>query len=122
VIEPLHVAEINGKRLRFFKTPLDDSKPDFPWHAVEDLYRCMKLPKSLRRHFPERVRAGRTIATAEGIVSIAPHCMAEAAIGAMIEVKQAPASFANEYSFAAVAAMNKLADTMPFTFPSEAYL
>jgi hypothetical protein len=54
--EPLHVAEIRGRRLRFSRTPLNDGRPDFPWHVPDDLYRVMKLPRGLRRHFREHVR------------------------------------------------------------------
>jgi hypothetical protein len=30
VIEPLHVAMIGGHSLRFFRTPLNDGRPDLP--------------------------------------------------------------------------------------------
>jgi hypothetical protein len=122
MITPLHVAEINGERLRFFKTPFDDGKPDLPWHAVDDLYRIMKLPRSLRRHFRERIGAARTIATAEGIIGISPHYQAQGAIKGMIEMKQAPASLENDYATVAAEAMEKLTHALPFAFPSEEWL
>ena len=34
LIEPLHVATIRGLQLRFYRTPNDDGRPDFPWHNV----------------------------------------------------------------------------------------
>jgi hypothetical protein len=66
IIEPIHVATINGKPLRFFRSPLTErldavvSKqlydeivllgppPDLPWHSVNDLMLCMGLPRGLR--------------------------------------------------------------------------
>jgi hypothetical protein len=36
VSKPLHIATIGGHPLRFFRTPINDGKPDMPWHAVGD--------------------------------------------------------------------------------------
>ena len=41
MITPLHIATVGGHPLRFFKTPLDDGRPDFSWHCVDDLHRCI---------------------------------------------------------------------------------
>jgi hypothetical protein len=30
MIEPLHVATVGGHPLRFFRSPLNDGRPDFP--------------------------------------------------------------------------------------------
>jgi hypothetical protein len=122
MITPLHIAEINGERLRFFKTPLNDGRPDLPWHAVDDLYRVMKLPRGLRRHFRERIRTVRTVATAEGLVTIGPHLLAQGAIDVMIAAKETSASVKNDYAMAAAEAMERLADVLPFAFPSDEYL
>jgi hypothetical protein len=35
MIAPIHVAVINCKPLRFFRTPLDDGRPDLPWVAID---------------------------------------------------------------------------------------
>jgi hypothetical protein len=37
MIKPLHIGQVGGQPLRFFKTPLDDGRPDLPWHCVDDL-------------------------------------------------------------------------------------
>jgi hypothetical protein len=71
-IEPIHVANINDKPLRFFRSPIgntdrdwylweecdDEPKPelpDFPWVAVMDLMACQEMPGEqqesiLRKH------------------------------------------------------------------------
>jgi hypothetical protein len=41
ITKPLHVATVGKHQLRFFKTPNDDNRPDFPWHAVDDLQQCL---------------------------------------------------------------------------------
>jgi hypothetical protein len=35
--KPLHVAIVTGKQLRFFRSPNNDGRPDFPWHSTNDL-------------------------------------------------------------------------------------
>jgi hypothetical protein len=89
MIKPLHVATVGGRPLRFFRTPLDDGRPDLVWHAVDDLYQCLGLSKRHRKIFLRQFRkAMRTVATAEGVITIAPHFMAQGAIDAMVEVGQ----------------------------------
>ena len=91
LVEPIHVATVCGHRLRFFKTPISDGAPDFPWHSVEDLRCCMKLPRDLRRLMLRTERGSefknsyRDVATAEGIVTIAPHFIAQAILDGMGE-------------------------------------
>jgi hypothetical protein len=40
IIKPLHIGTVAGRTLRFFRTPLNDGRPDFPWHSFDDLNRC----------------------------------------------------------------------------------
>jgi hypothetical protein len=90
-VEPIHIATIRGRQLRFFKTPNTDGLPDLPWLSVEDLRSCMGLPRSARRLMLRMERASefkgsyRDVATAEGIVTIAPHFVAQGTIDAMKE-------------------------------------
>jgi hypothetical protein len=97
--QPLHVGTVSGQPLRFFKTPLDDGKPDLPWHAVDDLQRVLGLNREQRKFFLHKLRNRdvRTVATADGIITIAPHYMAQGTIDAMIEMGKAPASVRAEY-------------------------
>jgi hypothetical protein len=111
---PLHVAEIDGKRLRFFKTPLKDGKPDFPWHSVADLFTAMGLPPHdvqafLEMRPPPPFPQRETVATAEGPVVIAPHYQAQSFIDALIDYGKAPKSFAKDYLNASIAVMAILA-------------
>jgi hypothetical protein len=43
ITNPLHVATVGRKQLRFFRTPNDDGRPDFPWLALDDLQQCLGL-------------------------------------------------------------------------------
>jgi hypothetical protein len=81
VIEPLHVAVGGGHPLRFFRTPLNDGRPDLPWVAIDDLGRCLGLSRTDRRVHLRAVHAGskaiiRTIATSDGPASIIPVSLA----------------------------------------------
>lgn len=102
LISPAHVGSLNGQPLRFFKAPVQG--PHLPWHAVEDLHACLALPCDLRLHFQRRLQSSewkgdiRTVATADGIVTIAPHFVAQGLIGAIIEVGQATAAIEIQYA------------------------
>ena len=48
-ITPLHIATVGGHPLRFFKTPLNDGRPDLVWHAVDDLQHCLVAPGDKER-------------------------------------------------------------------------
>ena len=124
VIEPLHVAVVGGHPLRFFRTPLNDGRPDLPWVAIDDLGRCLGLSRTDRRVHLRAVHAGskaiiRTIATADGPASIIPVSMANAAAAALVEDlgRGSPQARA-EYQRAAGAALMKLAPR-PFASAEE---
>ena len=98
-------------QLRFFRTPNTDGRPDFPWHAVDDLYFCLGLNRDLRRLFLRTMKGhdrSQTIATADGVVTIAPHHVAQGCINAMIEKRVAPSAINTAYLIASTDAMNKL--------------
>src|SRR5262249_11098709 len=121
---PLHVATVGKMQLRFFRTPNDDGRPDFPWHAVDDLQQCLGLDgkASLRKAYWESAEfrtAYRTIATEGQLISVAPHDVAQGLIDAMIQLGLAPSTARTEYENAGVAALAKL--TLHLPFPSEAF-
>lgn len=122
ITEPLHIAQVGGRRFRFFRTPLNDGKPDMPWYAIEDLHQCLRLNRDQRRVLLRRFRARfvQAVATAEGIVNIAPHLMAQGTIDAMIEMGLAPASVRADYDLAGSEALQKLCAHLEF--PSDAWM
>jgi hypothetical protein len=44
---PIHVGEINGKPLRFFRPQSDDDQ--MPWVSADDLQHAMGIPWELKR-------------------------------------------------------------------------
>jgi hypothetical protein len=40
---PIYTGQVNGYPVRFFKTPLEDGRPDFVWHSVGDLENAIGL-------------------------------------------------------------------------------
>jgi hypothetical protein len=126
IIKPLHVATVGKHQLRFFRTPNDDNRPDFPWHAIDDLQRCIGLGDNARDTLQticwrdaEFRKVYRTIATDGHLISIAPHYLALGMIDAAIGRGWAPSSIRVEYQMAGIEAVNKL--TLDLPFPSEAY-
>ena len=112
VTDPIHIATIRGQQLRFFRTPRNDGRPDMPWHCVEDLQRCLGLNREGRRvamkiwrqtEFPIK-----TIATADGLVSIAPHFCAQGFISAIAELAGNADDVDREYALAGVEALQTL--------------
>ncbi|MEI8397356.1 MAG: hypothetical protein WCF85_21775 [Rhodospirillaceae bacterium] len=103
ITKPIHTAKINGNPVRFFKTPLNDGKPDFPWHSMHDLMVACALPLSMVEHFMRGAKQDhadmhRTIATADGVVTIAPHCCAQGLLGAMVHVGRITSNAEREYT------------------------
>lgn len=89
---PIHTGEVNGKPLRFFRSPKPG--PQMPWHVHDDLVTCLGLPRDLRRYFMRKmVNHWKddivTVATKDGIVTIAPHYVAQGLIGAVQDAKMA---------------------------------
>jgi len=123
MIEPLYIATVGGHPLRFFKTPLDDGRPDFPWHAIDDLHRCLGLNRAQRKLLLSRMRSWkgggevRTVATADGITTVAPHFMALGVIDGLVEEGTVSAATSFEYDRASAAAAKKL--VTPFAFPTD---
>jgi hypothetical protein len=85
--KPIYIGTLNGKPLRFFESP--NPGPGFPWHSTDDLYKCLGLDhgtRSMIRKFTAE-HAGskelRIIDTDNGLVTIGPHYLAQALIGAV---------------------------------------
>lgn len=87
--EVLHTGTVGGKPLRFFAPPV--LKPDLPWHALEDLYRCLDLPRPVRREMMSKTVKRwapdlRTVRVGREAVMIAPHFMAQGLIQSLEDV------------------------------------
>jgi hypothetical protein len=83
-VSPIHTGRLNGQPVRFFKGPTGG--PELPWHAVDDLYRALGLPRAVRRQLLRMTQETwrqelRTVATTDGVVTIAPHDVAQACSG-----------------------------------------
>ncbi|MBK3775924.1 hypothetical protein GAY31_17455 [Azospirillum brasilense] len=103
--KPIYIGTVNGHAVRFFKTPLNDGRPDFPWHSVDDLMKACNLDRGQRRHFLRMMQKDhpgtiRTIATQDGVVTVAPHFQAQGLVDAMVHVKQAGKSARSDYDMA----------------------
>jgi hypothetical protein len=87
--EPLHVAIVNDKQLRFFRSPNNDGRPDFPWHSTDDLQSVFGLNRAQCRIMATMWWNGpyedvfHTVETSEGLVAIAPDCVARATISSL---------------------------------------
>ena len=115
VATPIHVASVGAGTLRFFKSP---SAPDIPWPPRRP-GACLGLTRDARRQFRQKLIGGpfkadiRTVATASGIVTIAPHFAAQGLIGAAIEAGLASAAFEDRYTAAAIAAFKVMTGDLP---------
>jgi hypothetical protein len=123
IVNPLHIADVAGERLRFFKSPLADGRPDLPWHSVDDLHCCLKLPPDLRLTLQRN--AGRwtvkSVATAVGIDQIAPHYVAEAMISGAISIGLASANVEHAYMAASNQATRLLMASSGLTFATDGW-
>jgi hypothetical protein len=118
----LHIATVAGRPLRFFQTPLEDGRPDLVWHAIDDLQQCLGLNREQRKAYQRLLRSHtkrwstipRTVATADGLVTIAPHFMAQGMVDAMVEERIAPANARRDYDRASAEAQRKIPKPGPF--------
>ncbi|WP_162560733.1 hypothetical protein [Methylobacterium durans] len=109
LVSPIYIGTLNGRPLRFFKAPLPE--PHLVWHAWDDLVACSDLPRDRRRALKNSLQHDhgekiRTVATLSGIVTIAPHFMAQGFIGSMVENGFMPASADMSYTIQSVDAWN----------------
>ena len=118
ITKAIHTAMINGRPLRFFKSL--NPGPHMPWHSQDDLFKCLGIPKSARTVFrkmtaehEEWARQVRIVNTENGLVTIAPHFMAQGIIGAMAQSEFAAWDeelVTNDYTLGASRAMDVLTD------------
>lgn len=113
---PLYTGTVNGHPVRFYRKPT--GALELPWHAADDLYRALGLNREARREIlrvTQKSWAGelRTIATTDGVVTIAPHYAAQGIIGAVIETGGAPASVKTEYAMAGGEALKVMQGDLP---------
>jgi hypothetical protein len=112
ITTPIHIATVNGKSLRFFKSPVKD--PDMPWFAVDDLPKCFELSRlagmvlEIIKREPKWADVVRRISTADGVVTIAPHYMAQGFFGAAEQQGELSKSVLKTYLEAGVPATQKL--------------
>jgi hypothetical protein len=127
-VTPLITATIGGHPLRFFKSPLNDGRPDFPWHVADDLSIALHLNRAQRRVILAKHQqwggggTPRTIATTDGVVVVAPHFMAQGVIAAAIESGWSSASIRADYDHAATEAVGKLMHQVGLIFPSDQWM
>lgn len=96
---PLHIADVEGHTVRFFRSPVYErtKEPDFPWHCIDDLWPIFigssDAVEFARRKLRSAWKEPKTIAVEDGLVTIAPHFMAEGMIAAIEEMEERPPNF-----------------------------
>lgn len=120
IVAPTYTGTVAGHPVRFFKGP--SGQPELPWHAVEDLFRAAGLPRPLRRHFLQAMQTAgevRTVATLDGVVTIAPHPVAQGFLDALPEMgsigANASPALKMDYAAAAAQAMSVMTGDLPFS-------
>jgi len=118
IVKPIHTGTVNGHPVRFFRSPLDDGRPDLPWHGIEDLMTAAGVSRDMRRALSRRSKGVtdefQTVATDDGLVVIAPHPSAQGLLGAVAKLGRAPASVEREYQLAGAEALDVITAGMPF--------
>jgi hypothetical protein len=106
---PIHTGTVNGKPVRFFRSPLGDGRPDFPWLALDDLMAALALPRPIRRAFSQGLRSDwkdriRIIMTAQGPTTVVPNAVAQGLFNAVVGQGLCPAALEAEYDDAVLTA------------------
>ena len=89
VHSPIHRADVFGQELRFFSSPIymKQKTADMPWHVFNDLLAALGLDEKASIFILRELRGDwaepQTIATPDGLVTIAPHFMADGLIDAV---------------------------------------
>lgn len=110
IIAPIHIEAIGLHNVRFFRSPM--AGPRQPWHAVDDLFAAMTMPRGLRRAIKadmpksEWGKAMVRVQTVDGHLDIAAHFIAQGAIGLAQERFNLPADFEMSYTKAVVKALD----------------
>lgn len=88
LVSALNSVDTAFGTIRFFAPPHDE--PDFAWAALDDVMRMLSMPAGLRAEMLRSIQESwkddlRTVATAEGIVSLAPHWMLQGLFDAWLQ-------------------------------------
>ncbi len=106
---PLHTDQINSHPVRFFRSPINDGRPDFPWTCLGDLIAAFGLTDQLRNLSGERLlkisAEAMDVATNDGMVTLIPHPDAQGFVHSMLKLQGVDA--AEEYKYAGAAAFHK---------------
>jgi hypothetical protein len=85
---PIHIATVNGKPLRFFRSPMEG--PDFPWFAFNNLMLCFAVTAEVKNVVMSKFVASEwrghsrlVVDDAGEEIIICPHFMARGLLGAM---------------------------------------
>ncbi|WP_158811086.1 hypothetical protein, partial [Beijerinckia sp. L45] len=113
---PAHVAEINGKPLRFFGSA--DDRPELPRHSLDDLMVVCGFDRGDRRHFMRATQKAyghclRVVTTWTGPVTTAPHFVAQGLIGAAVDVGRTGNDTYEKYTRAGIDALNAITKGVP---------
>lgn len=116
LVAPVHTGCLYGKPLRFYRAPGQGTQ--LPWYAWEDPQAWLSLPPDLRAYFRQALMEEwaadvRTVATAEGIVIIAPQWMAQGVVGAIGEIQSTEVALTAAYQQQMIAAWKALTGDMP---------
>ncbi len=116
-VEPIHVEAIGLANVRFFRSPLDG--PRQPWHAIDDIYAAMVLPRELRRVLKSKMLKHRKwkksileVKTDGGELLIAPHWMAQGLIGMGVDCTGLSPDFEHRYVTGMMKAMEVITEGM----------
>jgi hypothetical protein len=117
MMPPLHIGPVNGVRVRFFQSPINDGRADLPWLAWDDLLAAFPLPEAMRTGFRQQLRsdwpdAARTVATAEGLAVLVPHFAGQGFVAGMAECLGIDAD--TDYHLAMSAAMSAQTQNLPW--------
>lgn len=99
ITEPLILGEFESLSVRYFRSPLYEKfrQPDMPWHAIDDLHPALLPSTEAAVHLKRALRTDwyepKTVATSEGLVTIAPHFMAEGLFEAIEGTEFQPPNF-----------------------------
>lgn len=117
MLDPIHVGTILVGPVRFFCSPLDDGRPDLPWHAQDDLARALGLPaatigKLRSRFIATHPDAFYNTRTAAGMVPIAPNFAAMEMVLEVLDRGKRKLAIA-DHLLEATAALKALVAPMP---------
>ena len=118
IVRPIAIGSINGSPVRFFLSPAEDDRPDFPWVAFDDLLIAFDTPPDLCEIYRQDLgkiggRETCVIPTMTGAIVAVPHYTGNVFVCAMDNVYGLNTEAA--YIAAALNAFNVILGQMPGT-------